>query len=81
MRVLHRLVDNGNTVLLIEHHLDLIKNADWLIDLGPGAGNAGGRLIAEGPPETLISNRKSHTGKYLQTVLQKRKVPHLVSTT
>ena len=81
MRVLHRLVDNGNTVLLIEHHLDLIKNADWLIDLGPGAGNAGGRLIAEGPPETLISNRKSHTGKYLQSVLQKRKVPHLVSTT
>lgn len=81
MRVLHRLVDNGNTVLLIEHHMDLIKNADWLIDLGPGAGNAGGRLIAEGPPETLISNRKSHTGKYLQSVLQKGKVPHLVSTT
>ena len=81
MRVLHRLVDNGNTVLLIEHHLDLIKKADWLIDLGPGAGNAGGRLIAEGPPETLISNRKSHTGKYLQSVLQKSKVRHLVSTT
>ena len=79
MRVLHRLVDHGNTVLLIEHHLDLIKNADWLIDLGPGAGNAGGRLIGEGSPEKLISNQKSHTARYLRAVLNKRSLTNLVT--
>ena len=80
MRVLHRLVDNGNTVLLIEHHLDLIKNADWIIDLGPGAGNAGGRLIGEGSPEQLISNQKSHTARYLRAKLDKESPVNLVPT-
>ncbi|MEE8362738.1 MAG: hypothetical protein V3S18_01570, partial [Dehalococcoidia bacterium] len=68
MRVLHRLVDAGNTVILIEHHLDLIKNADWIIDLGPGAGERGGDLVAEGTPEFIASVEKSHTGRYLARV-------------
>ena len=66
LTVLHRLVDAGNTVLLIEHHLDLIKNADWLIDLGPGAGEAGGELVAEGTPEFVASVSRSYTGVYLR---------------
>ncbi len=65
MLVLHRLVDAGNTVVLIEHHLDLIKNADWLIDLGPLAGEGGGELVAEGTPEYVASVESSHTGRYL----------------
>jgi excinuclease ABC subunit A len=69
LRVLHRLVDSGNTVLLIEHNLDLIKNADWIVDLGPGAGDRGGRLIAAGTPEDLAQIPESHTGQYLQKVL------------
>ena len=69
MRVLHRLVDAGNSVVLIEHHLDLIKSADWLIDLGPGAGHRGGEIVAEGTPEDLAAMPHSHTGKYLREVL------------
>nr|MCS5670201.1 excinuclease ABC subunit UvrA [Dehalococcoidia bacterium] len=68
--VLHRLVDTGNTVILIEHNLDVIKNSDWLIDLGPGAGDKGGKLIATGTPEQLASNAKSFTGKYLKRLLK-----------
>jgi excinuclease ABC subunit A len=68
MRVLHRLVDAGNTVILIEHHLDLIKNADWIIDLGPGAGERGGELVAQGTPEFIASVNTSHTGMYLAEV-------------
>ena len=71
LRVLHRLVDAGNTVLLIEHHLDLIKNADWIIDLGPGAGKAGGRVVATGAPEELALVERSHTGQYLRPILAK----------
>ena len=69
LRVLHRLVDNGNTVLLIEHNLDLIKNADWIIDLGPGAGDRGGEIIACGTPEELAQVNESHTGYYIEKVL------------
>ncbi len=69
MRVLHRLVDAGNSVVLIEHHLDLIKSADWLIDLGPGAGDKGGLVIAEGTPEELARMEHSQTGQYLRGVL------------
>ena len=69
LRVLHRLVDAGNTVVLIEHHLDMMKNADWIIDLGPGAGDAGGYLIATGTPEDVTTFPTSHTGRYLQNVL------------
>ncbi len=69
LRVLHRLVDAGNSVVLIEHHLDLIKNADWIIDLGPGAGDSGGHVIAEGTPEDLARLDDSSTGRYLRTHL------------
>ena len=68
--VLHRLVDAGNTVVLIEHHLDLIKNADWIIDLGPGAGEKGGHVIAENTPEELAQVAHSYTGQYLTRVLE-----------
>ncbi len=69
LRVLHRLVDNRNTVALIEHNLDLIKNADWIVDLGPGAGDRGGQLIACGTPEELAQRPESHTGRYLRPLL------------
>ena len=70
LRVLHRLVDNHNTIVLIEHNLDLIKNADWIIDLGPGAGDKGGHLIATGTPEQLAQTPESHTGRYLRPLLE-----------
>ncbi len=69
LRVLHRLVDSGNTVVLIEHHLDMIKNADWIIDLGPGAGDRGGHVIATGTPEQVMAVEGSYTGHYLKRVL------------
>ena len=71
LRVLHRLVDSGNSVVLIEHHLDLIKNADWIIDLGPGAGDAGGYVIATGSPEEVALVEHSATGQFLQRILAK----------
>ena len=71
LRVLHRLVDAGNTVVLIEHHLDLIKNADWIIDLGPGAGEKGGYLIASGTPEQVAEMEHSYTGQYLKELLNR----------
>jgi excinuclease ABC subunit A len=67
--VLHRLVDRGDTVLVIEHNLDVIKSADWIIDLGPDGGDAGGRVIAEGPPEQIAQTPESHTGHFLRAVL------------
>jgi excinuclease ABC subunit A len=69
LQVLHRLVDHGNTVIVIEHNLDVLKTADWLIDLGPEGGGKGGRLIAEGTPEQLAADPASSTGHYLGTVL------------
>lgn len=71
--VLQRLVDSGNTVVLIEHHLDLINNADWIIDLGPGAGNEGGKIVAQGTPEELTSETESQTGIYLRAHLERLK--------
>ena len=67
--VLQRLVDLGNTVLIIEHHLDVIKQADWLIDLGPEGGDGGGRIVAQGPPEVVARVKKSYTGQALARVL------------
>ena len=67
---LHRLVAAGNTVLIIEHNLDVIKTADWLIDLGPEGGDGGGRIVAEGPPETIAGTPGSHTGRYLKPLLR-----------
>jgi len=68
--VLHRLVDKGNTVVVIEHNLDVVKTADWVIDLGPEGGDAGGRVVAAGTPETVARTKGSHTGEYLRKVLQ-----------
>ncbi|MEK7281871.1 MAG: excinuclease ABC subunit UvrA, partial [Chloroflexota bacterium] len=69
LRVLQRLVDSGNTVVVIEHHLEVIKNADWIIDLGPGAGDDGGYVIATGTPEQIVEVKGSYTGQYLKPVL------------
>jgi excinuclease ABC subunit A len=69
LRVLHRLRDHGNTVVVIEHNLDVIKTADWIIDLGPEGGDGGGRVVAEGTPEEVARNKESHTGQYLKAVL------------
>jgi excinuclease ABC subunit A len=71
LRVLQRLVDAGNTVVVIEHHLDVIKNADYIIDLGPGAGDRGGYIVATGTPERIAQEKSSATGQYLAKVLHK----------
>jgi excinuclease ABC subunit A len=68
--VLHRLVDRGNTVVVIEHNLDVIKTADWILDLGPEGGAGGGRIVAEGTPETVAAAKGSPTGVYLAPVLE-----------
>jgi excinuclease ABC subunit A len=68
-RVLDRLVDAGHTVVVIEHHLDVIKRADWVIDLGPGAGVEGGRIVAAGTPEAIAADASSVTGRHLASVL------------
>ena len=70
LEVLHRLVDKGNTVVVIEHNLDVVKTADWVIDLGPEGGELGGRVVAEGPPEKIVQSRTSHTAEFLRKVLQ-----------
>jgi excinuclease ABC subunit A len=67
--VLERLVDQGDTVLVIEHNLDVIKTADWIIDLGPEGGDLGGEIVAEGPPEHVVEVRASYTGQYLAPYL------------
>jgi excinuclease ABC subunit A len=71
LEVLHRLVDKGNTVLVIEHNLDVIKTADWILDLGPEGGMAGGELVAAGPPEEVMLNPRSHTGVFLRPILDR----------
>mgnify|MGYP001572184189 FL=1 len=71
LKVLQRLADAGNSVVVIEHNLDVIKTADWLIDLGPEGGAGGGEIIAEGTPEAVADNPASYTGKYLQPVLSR----------
>ncbi|MDR1009518.1 MAG: excinuclease ABC subunit UvrA [Rickettsiales bacterium] len=70
LKVLHRLVDSGNTVLVIEHNLEIIKTADYVIDMGPEGGDAGGRVIAQGTPEEVAKAKGSHTGKYLKKYLK-----------
>ena len=70
LEVLHRLVDLGNTVVVIEHNLHVIKTADWIVDLGPEGGQGGGRVIAEGPPERVAEEAASHTGRYLVPLLE-----------
>ncbi len=70
IEVLQRLRDQGNTIVVIEHNLDVIKTADWIIDLGPEGGDGGGTLVAEGTPEDVAENANSFTGQYLQPVLE-----------
>ena len=71
LKVLHRLRDHGNTVIVIEHNLDVIKTADWIIDLGPEGGDKGGKIIAQGSPEKVSRNKKSFTGHYLKPYFEK----------
>jgi len=71
LKMLHALVDTGNSMVVIEHNLDVIKNADWIIDMGPEGGEAGGQVIAEGTPEQVAKNLKSYTGSYLKSMLKK----------
>ena len=67
-----RLVEQGNTVVVIEHNLDVIKTADWIVDLGPEGGDGGGEIVAMGTPEQVAKNSRSHTGRYLKPMLRKR---------
>ena len=73
LTVLHRLRDHGNTVVVIEHNLDVIKTADWVIDLGPEGGSGGGQIIAEGTPEDVAQLAHSHTGRFLKPLLERKK--------
>jgi excinuclease ABC subunit A len=72
LEVLHRLVDAGNTVVVIEHNLDVVKTADWIIDLGPEGGELGGEIVAEGTPEAVAQVATSYTGQYLRSVLRRK---------
>jgi len=70
LKVLKRLRDNGNTVVVIEHNMDVIKTSDWIIDLGPEGGSGGGEILASGTPEDLARTKLSHTGKHLKKELK-----------
>jgi excinuclease ABC subunit A len=70
LTVLSRLVDQGNTVIVIEHNLDVVKTADWLIDLGPEGGRGGGTVVAAGTPEEVAAVAESHTGRFLRDILE-----------
>src|SRR5256885_6753532 len=70
LQVLHRLRDEGNTIVVIEHNLDVIKTADWVVDLGPEGGSSGGEVIGSGTPEDIAANPRSHTGGYLRPLLE-----------
>jgi len=72
--VLHRLVDKGNTVVVIEHNLHVVKTADWVLDLGPEGGDGGGRIVVEGTPERVAKEPASHTGNYLAPLLDVARV-------
>ncbi len=71
LEVLQELVDNGNTIVVIEHNLDVIKVADYILDFGPEGGDGGGEIVATGTPEEVAANKKSWTGKYLKEVLER----------
>ena len=72
LEVLHELVDQGNTVIVIEHNLEVIKTADWVLDLGPEGGDGGGEIVAIGRPEDIVRSPRSHTGRYLAELLTRR---------
>jgi excinuclease ABC subunit A len=73
--VLHELVAGGNTVVVIEHNLEVIKTADWVIDLGPEGGDGGGEIVAAGTPEDVVKVKRSYTGQFLKPVLDRREKP------
>jgi excinuclease ABC subunit A len=73
LEVLHELVDGGNTVVVIEHNLEVIKTADWILDLGPEGGDEGGRIVAEGPPEEIAKNADSATGSFLKRIFARNR--------
>ena len=75
LEVLHELVEAGNTVVVIEHNLDVVKTADWIIDIGPEGGDGGGTVVATGTPEDVAEVDASHTGRYLKPMLQPRSAP------
>ena len=75
LEVLHALVETGNTVVVIEHNLEVIKRADWIIDMGPEGGDGGGRIVAAGTPEQVAGNKASHTGRFLAPLLKPTKSP------
>ena len=75
LEVLHELVDTGNTVVVIEHNLEVIKTADWLIDLGPEGGDGGGEIVAQGTPEDVVKVKRSYTGQFLKPVLERQAKP------
>jgi excinuclease ABC subunit A len=72
LKVLHQLRDAGNTIVVIEHNLDVIKTADWVIDMGPEGGGGGGQVVADGTPEDVAGNPASHTGRFLAPLLARR---------
>ena len=71
LQVIHRLRDHGNTIVVIEHNLDVIKTADWVIDLGPEGGSGGGEILVTGTPEQVAKHKTSHTARFLKTLLDK----------
>jgi len=73
LEVLHELVDQGNTVVVIEHNLEVIKTADWVIDLGPEGGDGGGEIVVAGTPEDVVREKRSYTGRFLRDVLKRGK--------
>ena len=74
LEVLHELVEQGNSVVVIEHNLDVIKTADWIIDIGPEGGDGGGEIVATGTPEAVAKEPRSHTGRYLKDILVSKQV-------
>jgi len=74
LEVLHELVDQGNTVVVIEHNLEVVKTADWVLDLGPEGGDGGGKIVAQGTPEDIAKSKESHTGRFLKEVLDRRPI-------
>ena len=79
LEVLHELVDQGNTVAVIEHNLEVIKTADWIIDLGPEGGDGGGEIVAVGRPEDIVKVERSYTGQFLKELLERRPTKKVVS--
>jgi excinuclease ABC subunit A len=80
LEVLHELTDQGNTVVVIEHNLEVIKTADWIIDLGPEGGDGGGEIVAAGPPEDIVREKRSYTGAFLKPVLERREAKRKART-